>query len=1085
MYAASVVCPDDNALSRYLGGGAPAHELSVIDGHVDNCSRCQRILIEVGRRAPAVSAELPVATARAGDRFELLSELARGGQARVYVAFDTQLGCEVVLRVLEAGKEERRFLRSAKIASQLAHPAVPPIYEVGRLDDGRMYCAMKWIRGRTLALAIRGAARLVDRLALLPHFLRLCEAAAYAHSRGVVHRDLKPANVMIGEFGETVLLDWGLAGLAGELRPEPSAAVALDGPSHLTEEGTRLGTVAYMSPEQLSGDLEQVDARTDVWGLGAVLYELVTGRPPFAGERGRRAVPPSVASVEPRVPRELRAIIDRALEIQVSARYPSATAMAQDVAAYLTGDRVSAYPYPGLEQLRRTARKHRAVLIPAVVALAVVIVALSLSVVALSREASALRVAAAAGLQERAERQSALFHLAEAHAERADRYAAEHLPLSALLHASASAFHNPTQPGSPSFDPAAAARFPAGPALSARIAGHVWQARVQSIEGLARRWTVGPGLRQLALSPTGELVATASEDGFVRLWRVSTGARLFEVKAHRGWVDALAFSPDGRTLASSGEDHRIAFWDATSGAALRELYDEALAPRGGALDYSPDGRHIAAALRPGGLALFDAASGARVKALGGDGLLDLRFSPDGERLVTAGKDHRVGLWSVASGTLLRSMVGHGDIVRSVAVSPDGALVASTGPDGAVRLWDARTGAARRTLGETALPLTIAAFSPNGRWLAAGSTDGAIRLWSVEGAVPEGVIQAHEERVTDLAFAQDALVSTGLDGTVAVWRLRPRVPELRLRLPDERGQAVLSSDGRYLVQLAAPPTEVVVRDAATGALLSTLRGHAGQVTAVAVSDSRVITTSLDHTVRLWRLPSGEAEATLPLETDLLAVALRPDGQQVAVGGRDGSIRLFRLPDAAPLRSIAGHGQLVSALAYAPDGRTLGSASMDQTVRLWDSESGAGLRTHQGSRGFYRVAFSADGGLLAGSSYGEVTLWDARTGAQVRTLPGHRQEVYSLAFSPDGAALATGGYDGTLRLWKPSTGEPLVTLRGEAVLTAQFSGDGRWLLTVDHSGTRIVDFEALYRGAAGPPSLAQAQSQSGLTLSGFGP
>lgn len=316
-------------------------------------------------------------------------ELGRGGVGRVVVVRDHVLQRDVALKellrdittnpkyeTLHIRGLEARFLREARVTGQLEHPAVVPVYELGRRRDGTLYFTMLQVKGRTLAQAFTDARTLEGRLAFVPDLLTVCRAIASAHHRGVIHRDLKPQNIMLGSHGETYVMDWGLARVLGRPETEERPISLAPDLTHGTDAGP-VGTPSYMSPEQAWGEREQIDEKSDVWGLGALLFELLAGRAPFIGpspwdvlaEVRSQSAPP-VSSLAPDAPPELAAICDKALRRKKEDRYASAEAMAKDVEAWLSGQRVGAYEYTAREALRRLAKRHRAFAVVAVAALA-------------------------------------------------------------------------------------------------------------------------------------------------------------------------------------------------------------------------------------------------------------------------------------------------------------------------------------------------------------------------------------------------------------------------------------------------------------------------------------------------------------------------------------------------------------------------------------------------------------------------------------------------------------------------------------------------------------------------------------------
>jgi tetratricopeptide (TPR) repeat protein len=310
-------------------------------------------------------------------RYEpIAGELGHGGMGRVVAVVDHFVGRVVAMKQLlneltsnpsvgthATAKLEQRFLREARLTGQLEHPAIVPVYEIGRRKDGSLYYTMTRLRGPTLAEALHGAGGLDARLLLMPNVLTVCQAIAHAHERGVINRDIKPQNVMLGRFGVTYVLDWGLARAKNEAEADVRLAPTL------TQGVSPVGTPSYMSPEQASAQVELIDERSDVWGLGATLYEVLTGQPPYSGHspwdviadvKTKPWVP--VRQLEPRAPADLVAICEKALNKDRAQRYPNAGAMVSDLESWLQGRRVGAYEYTSVELLQRFVKRQRQVL---------------------------------------------------------------------------------------------------------------------------------------------------------------------------------------------------------------------------------------------------------------------------------------------------------------------------------------------------------------------------------------------------------------------------------------------------------------------------------------------------------------------------------------------------------------------------------------------------------------------------------------------------------------------------------------------------------------------------------------------------
>jgi WD40 repeat protein/tRNA A-37 threonylcarbamoyl transferase component Bud32 len=1080
--------------------------------------------------ATAASGETINYTPDPDQRYRLTRLHATGGIGRVWLAYDSDLGREVALKELRPERSQNqgftnRFLHEAQITGQLEHPGIVPVYELARRSDvSQPFYTMRFIKGRTLTDAIRayhekraaGRAEPLEQVALLNAFVATCNAVAYAHSRGVIHRDLKGQNVVLGDFGEVVVLDWGFAKVLARAEGSTEAAPVLlaeeASPCH-TLQGQVIGTPAYMAPEQAEGQTERIGCHTDVYGLGAILYELLTGRPPFPGtdvaevlQQVREAEPARPRHVWAGVPRALEAVCLRALSKKPEGRYDSAAELAREVQRWLADEPVHEYREPVTARLGRWARRHQKL----AAGLAVLLVSVVIGAVVIREEwaRNEVRVQAAEKVAQterkaRSEVATAAYlkHIALAHEAvlakqlaRADELLERCEPplrnwewhhLQRRTNLCVHALRGHTQVIR------CVAYCPDGRQL-ATAGGEgiikIWDAATGQLI-LNLRGHAGGVFRLAYRPPDGRhLASTGVNDGKVRVWDTSTGEELFNCTHEHRAVLGVDYSPDGRKLASSSWDKTVKIWDANNGQYERTLLRHT--HELGVLAFRPpEGRQLAVAAFDNAVKLLDVASGDAVHTFsGGFGFNTIiAFSPNGQRLAAGGGNNKiVRVWDVTNGQEIWSLPGQINTLPVVAFSPNGRLLASAGTDQAVRIWDAATGQAIRTLRGHGAMLSSVSFSPDSRQLASSGSDAAVKIWDVtdleKNTGPECVpVGTHARGVRSLAFSPDSasLASAGPDGTVKIWGAKTgRHPHPILAL------------GSPQTVLAALVNAWVVT---TGPEIRTFKGHSGTVASAVFSPDgkRLASAGEDGTVVIRDATNGREISALSIHAGpVRSVVFSADGRHLATVNGDKTVTVWDAVSGGVIRTLHGDGDIIYSVAFRPDGRWLAAADVVGTLQVWDTATGEMICTRHAQPGnpaqrlaetlgavpssraqprtVSCVVFSSDGKHLAwtGEDF-TVAIWDLTKlppslppilDGEVETIvcQGHTGLVTSLAFSPDGRRVVSAGEDRVVKLWDTRTGQEALTLRGHTDIarSVAFSIDGRLLAAGGDDGTIVI-------------------------------
>jgi WD40 repeat protein len=1030
------------------------------------------------------------------ERYQQVAEHARGGLGRVVRAVDRRLGRTVAVKELLRQDQwhEARFMREALITARLEHPGIVPVHEAGRWPNGAPYYVMKLVEGRTLKELFAAKDSLRERLGLLEHVIAIADAVGYAHSEGVIHRDLKPSNVIAGEFGETIVIDWGLARDTRRTDiPEPAAEllVTAQGSGASTISGKVVGTPAYMAPEQARGEI--VDERADVYAIGAVLYELLAGKAPHADitpqavlDRVIAGPPTPLCQVAEDAPDELVDIVAKAMARVPADRYANGSALAEDLRRFQTGKLVSAHTYTTWQLVRKKLAQHRGVVVMAIasaIALAAVGVESFRSVVA-ERDIA------------RAERQRAEEARANAEARKRELV---------LVQAETSLRKDPT---------AALAWLKLHPITDADRT-HVVDVLDEALAAGAARHVFRPGdwVFDVAFTPDGKNVIAAVRDGKLRAYDLATG-KVRELGRGIGPIEAVAVSPDGTTVVTGGGMGDVIAWPLRDGGKRVVLAERGRPVQ--AVTFGRDGKRVlidrdgiaeilgldgvvtklgpesivrsavaaddwtrrigkiapnqVAVLGDGGTRVVATTSstigfialspkgdlvvvqdsegvwtvpfygGALTKLATYDGKLnELVWSPDGKRVALIGQLQDVPLVDLATHSVTE-LRGHTDAIYNAQFTRDGSTLLTAGDDGTARVWNIADGSSIALRGHDD-DVFRARFSPDERTVATASVDGSLRVWPIDRSGAR--VLGEGDDIFEMELSDDKAMVTTKSG-IARWDLATGTRE-QLFAKQGLGIGVPSPNGEMLAAQGAGWTIELRRRNAPSIML---RGHKDFITHVEWSrDSKVLYSgSLDGTLRKWDLATGQSTALVEGDVPVRGFAVAADGR---VAAQVGETAIMLNPDGTAETLGSGPGWCGMWAQFDRVRNRLLVQQCDKGLLMVDGKTGINLPTE----GYpaTRLAVSPDGERIAGAMGDRtVRVWDSK-GASIAVLRGHTDLVMDVAFSPDGSQLASVSYDKTIRIWELATGRHRV-LRGHLhAVDRVFWRSAKEVVTASYDGT----------------------------------
>ncbi|MDM8005482.1 MAG: protein kinase [Phycisphaerae bacterium] len=973
----------------------------------------------------------------------IVREIHRGGQGVVYQAIQKTTRREVAVKVMREGPfaskhDKARFEREVQVLAALKHPNIVAIHESGTAA-GSFYFVMDYISGQPLDAWMAAGQRSVrETLAL---FQKICEAVNAAHLRGVIHRDLKPGNIRIDSQGEPQILDFGLAKVAPGQISDQNAS--------MTQTGQFVGSLPWASPEQAEGIPSKIDIRTDVYSLGVMLYQMLTGRFPYNVVGSFREVLDRIMQAEPVRPRALRkdindeveTIVLKALAKERERRYQSAGELARDIGHYLAGEAIEAKRDRSWYLLKKNIHRYKAPVAVAAGFVLLLTIALVVSLTLWQRsvrqrvEAEGQRLLAQHrlfdGLIEAADSRVKSKQYAEArqgYCEAWDLARQIGLPdLQPRL-----GWLNSYMASTPTllvhdFKEEGVARPPRsailcmtknGPLVLVQRANVVYLVNPLTGRQVASLTGHTGQVSGFDVSGDGKWFCTGGEDRTVRLWDAASQTERRQVTTDASVVDCF-FSPDGQTGFWSEYDGKAARWDLATGEVLWTL-------RTGIQEFhlvvSPDKRWLAA----GGNAPYDILintdAGQVVHQL--DAFGDVAFSGDGAYIVGGRLDRTLRVWEVATGRQIQTISGRNSFLTSLAVSPDGRSVLIGEDDARVSLWDLVSGSEMRNWsGHSAAVLGIG-FMHEGTSAISCSPRECL-LWNLPSAGGARAFCGHQQIVYAVAISPDGHTALSGDASGLIWQwdvaTGRAIKVLVGHTAAVRHLAILP-DGRRALSAGSDET-LRLWDVFTNAAPRVLIGQKGEPSSLTVSPdgATALSSSYDGSLWLWDLQAGngrELRREKPGLDQIGRVCVAPDGRSALCGHRGGAVSLLDLASGTERWRSAGHQENVNGVGFLCDGHTGLSVSIENTLILWELATGKQLSQLHGPQLSYfsRVALAPDGeSVFYGGYDGGIRMVSTRTGKQLRILSRHAGGINSLAVSRDGRVLLAGSEDRTVSIW----------------------------------------------------------------------
>ncbi len=1084
--------------------GPPDSDSATADHHSSE-AKTVRVRVDGGPPMPAAPPlylssppnEPDASTVREVGPYLIEDVLAHGGMGIIYRALDTRLKRPVALKMILSGAHAcpstlARFRGEAEAVARLQHTNIVQIYEVGE-HQGLPFLALEYVEGRSLLQSLaektftpRQSAELVRTLAL---------AVEFAHQRGIIHRDIKPGNVLITGLGVPKITDFGLAKLKGSQ-------------DTYSRPGEVIGTPNYMAPEQADGDPGLVGPVADVYSLGAVLYELLTGQPPFQGGspmetlmrvRLKDPVPPR--NFQPKVPRDLETICLKCLEKERHRRYPSAAEMAEDLGRMLEDRTINARAVGPFERTWKWSRRHPAVALLTFAMIACLIVSNAV-IIFQWRGAHAAweeveqRGAELSQLQQDLERERLAATAAQTRAERAVNLAEWADYLSKLNQAEREYL---TQD--------------AGKALELleqckpELRSWEWNYLRRHVEGSAATVKLSPGeIVALTFTPDRRNLATLTSAGRIVSRRVGSGEVVRDVLlkcegaiAHDATIWRGEFSSDGKLVAADcrlptavdNAAHAIGVWDVQSGNLLHSwLFPNSEPLR---LAFRADAKKLVVTSgelkakrgdeewQGGRVEVRDLEAGrpdwSRATPPDEPSYIDASFVPESAQIVLIRRDVPLSFWDSTSGKTIREFSAKGTFGHGICASPKGDVFGvRDGED--VHLWDKHGG----NLGKLSAHhgfITNVVFSADGQRILTAGSDRLLQVWDVATQQPVVTLVGHSRAISLAQISADGqrVASVGADGNLKLWNATSDgPPSLFTNSGREWTPGVAFGPEMKWLASGSGDGQLIVWDMSNGQQIHKIVCPAGIACLAASPDGAKLAVGYEgrRGVALWDAVSGKPLGEIPIKVFIDCVAFSPDSKRLLTVGDGGLATIWDAETRESTKEFTAHKGEVLAGAFSRNGQLVATGDREGMVHIWEPATGRlvnSIRAHATKTSC--VAFSPDGLTLATANQNrgrsefpvQIRTWNVQTGEMLREMSGHDLSIWCLAFTLDGSRLVSGSEDKTVKVWEPRRGELLLTLKGHTddVRCLVFSPDGKMLVSSnDDNFIRFWDATPIIEG-----------------------